>query len=120
MKGTKYMKIFEINDEADNLFIGNLLYYEKEKTFIIELSDELDEWTAPLLLTSFVKKGIYTIPRDISFLWVQERVIPSGRQNIGSILTHHKLKSYDEMKLLELYHKVILVMIKIYLDYLRI
>ncbi len=102
MKGTKYMKIFEINDEAEKLFIGILLYYEKDKTCIIELSDELDEWTAPLLLTSFVKKGIYTIPRDISFLWVQERVIPSGRQNIGSILTHHKLKSYDEMKLLEL------------------
>lgn len=96
------MKIYEILDEENSISIGVLLYYDKEKTFVIELSDKLDEWTAPLLLTSYVKQGIFTIPRDISFLWVKERVIPSGRQNIGSILNTHKLKSYDEMKFLEL------------------
>ncbi len=96
------MKSYEILDEANFINIGVLLYYEKAKEFIIELNDNLDEWTAPLLFTSFVKKGIFTIPRDISLLWVKERVIPSGRQNIGSILSNHKLKAYDEMKLLEL------------------
>lgn len=45
---------------------------------------------------------IYTIPRDISFLWVKERVIPSGRQNIGDILAHHHMQSYDEIKFLEI------------------
>lgn len=96
------MKIFEIIDEEENLIIGTLLYYENEKEFIIELSEGLTEWTAPLLLTAFVKRGVYTIPRDISMLWVKERIIPSGRQNIGSILSTHKLKAYDEMKFLEL------------------
>lgn len=96
------MKIFEIIDEDNNSVIGTLLYYEKEKDFFIELIDGIDEWTAPLLLSFFVKRGIYTIPRDISNLWVKERIIPSGRQNIGSILTTHKLKAYDEMKFLEL------------------
>ena len=96
------MKIFEIYDEDNNISIGTLLYYQKEHTFIIELCDNLDEWTAPLLLTSFVKKGIHTIPRDISFLWVKGRIIPSGRQNIQSILKTHHLKEYDEMKFLEL------------------
>ena len=96
------MKSYEILDEANFINIGVLLYYEKAKEFIIELNENLDEWTAPLLFTSFVKKGIFTIPRDISLLWVKERVIPSGRQNIGSILSNHKLKAYDEMKLLEL------------------
>lgn len=96
------MKIFEILDKENNLSQGVLLYYAKSRTFVIELQDSLDEWTAPLLLTSFVKKGIFTIPRKISALWVRERIIPSGRQNIDAILKTHKLREYDEMKFLEL------------------
>lgn len=96
------MKNFEIFDAELGMSIGILLYYGGSSEFIIELRENLDEWTAPLLLTSFVKKGVFTIPRDISFLWVKERVIPSGRQNIGAILDTHKLKQYDEMKFLEI------------------
>lgn len=96
------MKIFKIIDEEQDLFIGTLLYYDKAKDFIIELSGELNEWNAPLLLTAYVKKGVFTIPRDISFLWVKERVIPSDRQNISAILDRHKLKQYDELPFLEL------------------
>ena len=48
------MKSYEILDEANYINIGVLLYYEKVKEFIIELNDSLDEWTAPLLFTSFV------------------------------------------------------------------
>jgi len=96
------MKVYEIYDEENQLDIGILSYYEDNKSYIIELRTELDEWTAPLLFTSFVKKGIYTIPRDASLMWVRERVIPIGRQNIGSILSTHKMKEYDEMRLLEL------------------
>ena len=96
------MKIYAIEDDENKISIGVLLYYEKEHTFIIELQENLDEWTAPLLLTSYVKKGVFTIPRDISLMWVKERIIPSGRQNIGSILNTHHLKEYDEMRFLEL------------------
>lgn len=102
MRGIKFMKIFAIIDEETTLLTGILLYYEKEGTCVIELPEYLDEWTAPLLFTSYVKKKIYTIPRDISFLWVKERVIPSGRQNINDILAHHNMQSYDEMKFLEI------------------
>ena len=56
------MKIYEIFDDENKISIGVLLYYEKQRSFIIELQDNLDEWSAPLLLTNFVKKGIYTIP----------------------------------------------------------
>ncbi|WP_034445851.1 hypothetical protein [Butyrivibrio sp. AE2032] len=96
------MRIFEIIDDEERLNVGTLLYYEKEKDFIIELAEGLDEWNAPLLFTKKVKEGALTIPRDLSKTWVRERVIPSGRQNIGSILSTHRLKEYDEMKLLEL------------------
>ena len=96
------MKTYEIYDQENDLSIGVLLCYEKEKSFVIELAPDLDEWTAPLLLTALVKHGVYTIPRDISLLWVKGRVVPSERQNIQAILSAHKLKEYDEMKLLEI------------------
>ncbi len=96
------MRIFEIFDEENNLSIGVLLYYEREHTFIIELQEYLDEWTAPLHFSYLVKDGIYTVPRELSIMWVRSRIIPSGRQNINSILKTHKLKEYDEMKFLEL------------------
>jgi hypothetical protein len=96
------LKIFKIIDEENALLVGVLMYFEKEKSFIIELPDYLDEWTAPLLFTSYVKRRIYTIPKDISLMWVKERIIPSGRQNISDILNKHHLQTYDEMKFLEI------------------
>ncbi len=96
------MRIFAIMDteRAENL--GTLLYYEKEKTFIVELKKDLDEWTAPLMFSGYVKKNVFTIPRQDALAWVRERLIPPGRQNIDSILANHKLMGYDEMKLLEI------------------
>ena len=96
------MKNYEIYDEENKTEVGTLLYYEKSKPFLIELCETLDEWTAPLLFTSYVKRGVFSIPRSSSRTWVCERIIPSGRQNIGSILKTHRLKEYDEMKFLEI------------------
>ncbi|SOB96872.1 hypothetical protein [Pseudobutyrivibrio ruminis] len=96
------MRVFAIHDDEidKNNPIGMLLYYERSNHFIIELCECLDEWNAPLLFASFVKKGIFTIPHQYAKLWVEERVIPSGRQNIGMILKNAKLTKYDECKLL--------------------
>ena len=98
------MKIYAIYDKESeqNLAIGYLFYYEKAEAYVIELAEWLDEWEAPLLFQGLVKKGIYTVPASLAVLWVRERVIPSGRQNIGSILKNAKLKEYNEMALLEL------------------
>lgn len=95
------MKIYEIWDQENRLSVGTLLYYEKSRTFVIELAEYLDEWSAPLLLTTYVRRGIFTIPRDVSFMWVRERIIPSGRQNINMILRNHGLREYDELTFLE-------------------
>ena len=96
------MRIYEIRDEDDNREIGILLYYEKSRCFIVELLEGLDEWTAPFLFASYVKRGVFTIPRSDSLVWVRNRIIPPSRQNIGMILKNHHLKEYDEMKFLEL------------------
>ena len=96
------MKSYEIYDEENSCQLGVLLYFEKIKKAIIELDDNLNEWSSPLLFTSFVKEKVFTIPTDISMLFIRERIIPSGRQNIQSILSNHGLKEYDEIKFLEL------------------
>ena len=96
------MKIYEIADEESTRSVGILVYYEKARSFIIELQEYLDEWTAPLLFAGYVKRGIYTIPREVCLMWVKERVIPGSRQNIESILSRHRLREYDEMRFLEI------------------
>ncbi len=98
----RHMKIYEIINEEDSCTVGFLLYYEKEKNYITELVGDLDEWNAPLLFSNLVKQGIYTVPRDLSLLWVKERIIPPTRQNISAILANHKLNEYDEIKFLEI------------------
>jgi len=98
------MKSYAIYDDDLNrtTAIGYMFYYEKAEEFIIELCDDLDEWEAPLLFQRLVQQDIYTVSKEESLLWVKERVIPSGRQNIGMVLKNHRLKSYSEMALLAL------------------
>ncbi|MGN0406947.1 MAG: hypothetical protein ACI4EJ_01690 [Bacteroides sp.] len=98
------MKIYAIYDKEvlGKQALGYLFYYEKSNEYIIELIEGLDEWDAPILFQGLVRKNIYTVPKDISALWVKERVIPSGRQNIGNILKNAKMKEYNEMALLAL------------------
>ena len=102
MKGIKFMRIYEMIDGDRKASVGVLLYYEKKKDFIIELREDLDEWTAPLLFSGLVKKKIFTVPRELGLIWVRERIIPNGRQNISMILKNHRMEAYDEMKFLEL------------------
>ncbi len=98
------MKIYVIRDKdtENKNVIGYLFCYEKANEFIIELQDDLDEWDAPLLFQKYAREKNYTIPKDIALMWVKERVIPSGRQNIGAILKNAKMKEYNEMTLLAL------------------
>lgn len=98
------MKIFAIRDESgqDEKELGYLLYYELEKRFYIELPEDADIWETPLLLSSFLKKGEHTVNSYWSKIWVQQRIIPADRQNIGQVLKDNKLREYDEFDLLML------------------
>lgn len=98
------MKIFAIRDETDNARkdLTYLLYYETDKRFYIELPENADPWETPLLLSSFAQKGEHTINSYWSKLWVQQRIVPPDRQNIGQVLRDNGLKSYDEYGLLML------------------
>lgn len=95
--------IFEIRDSYENdRLLGYLFYYERSRRFFIELLSELDEWSAPFLLAPFVRKGIYSIGSEWSMKFVNQRIIPPDRQNLGAILRDNGLKSYEPIKLLQL------------------
>lgn len=97
------MKIFAIkSDSTGDKVLGYLLYYEKAGQFYIELPEDADEWETPLLLSSFAKRGQRTVGSYWSRAWVQQRIIPPDRQNIGSILKENGLAAYDEFALLSL------------------
>lgn len=98
------MKIFAIRDEEDSRQrdVAYLLYYEKEKRFYIELPEEADPWETPLILASFLRRGQRTVNAYWSGVWVQQRIVPPDRQNLGQILREHRLDSYDAFQLLML------------------
>ena len=79
-----------------------LLYYEREDTFHIEISEDVDEWDAPLILSSFVKRGVRALDPYWSRVWVEQRIIPRDRQNLGMILKENGLHEYDTHRLLVL------------------
>ena len=98
------MRIFAIKDDtlSREIVLGYLIYYENAKAFYIELPDDADPWETPLLLSSFVKRSKYSVNSYWSRLWVQQRIIPLDRQNIGQILKENGLKEYDEFQMLML------------------
>ena len=98
------MRIFAIRDGNADVpkDLAYLFYYEKDKTFYIELPEGADEWETPLLLSSFVKRGETTVNPYWSKLWVQQRIIPTDRQNLGQVLRDNGLELYDEFDLLVL------------------
>ena len=100
------MKSYAIYDEdlERTSAIGYLFYYEKSESFVIELCEDLDEWEAPLLFQTLIREKRYTISSENSLMWVKERVIPSGRQNIGSILKKYKLKEKNNKFFLNYNH----------------
>ena len=97
------MRIFAIKNESDfDNTAAYLFYYEKKRKFFIELPDDADEWKTPLILSSFVRKKQKTVNSHWSKIWVQQRIVPPDRQNLGQILIDNNLSSYDEFSLLML------------------
>ena len=100
------MRVFAIKSDSypKDKDLGYLFYYEKSKTFYIELPDKADPWETPLLLSSLLEKGIYTINPYYSMMWVRQRIVPTDRQNLGYILKANHMTEYDEFKMLMLAH----------------
>lgn len=98
------MKVYAIRDETDSSkkTLAWLVYYKKAKRFYIELPDNADIWKTPLLLSSFIEKGEKSINAYWSQMWVNQRIVPSDRQNLGQILKDNGLSEYNPYELLML------------------
>jgi len=98
------VKICSIRNEylkQDDL-IGYLFYYEKDRSFCIELDERRAPSDMALLLGAFAEKKQYTLDPDWSRRWVEQRIVPTDRQNLGAILREAGLKEYDRYRLLVL------------------
>ena len=80
--------------------LGILNYDEGHKTFTIDIAPELSENKAPLFFDSFIRRGKRHIDSAWAMRWVQSRIVPPSRQNIGEILRVNGMKEYDEHALL--------------------
>ena len=96
------MRLFVLRDDTlpRERLLGYLIYYETAKAFYMELSDGIDPWEAPPLFSAFAERGAYSINSYWSMRWVQQRIIPQDRQNLGQILRDNHLQEYDEFSLL--------------------
>lgn len=97
------MKIFAIRDEQSlqEQDLAYLFCYERQGTFYIELPENADPWEVPLILSSFLRRGEKTVNAYWSKIWVQQRIVPPDRQNLGQILRDNGVKTYNELDLLE-------------------
>lgn len=80
--------------------IAFLYYNEEKKEFEIEIPEATESREAPLIIAAFIEKGQRRIGKEWSLRWVQERIIPPNRQNIGQILKANNMTEYDEFQFL--------------------
>ena len=96
------MRIFAIVDASRRKTTpcGYLFYEEDTDQFSIELAEGVDSRDMPAILGLLAEKGVRTIDDTWTRRWIQERIPPSSRQNIGQILREGNLSEYDELALL--------------------
>lgn len=96
------MKHYAIRNEylGGNKILGILNYDEESREFSIDVPEDVNEEEAPFLLSAFVKRGERHIGAEWAKKWVESRIVPVGRQNIGQILRENHWERYDEFALL--------------------
>lgn len=80
---------------------ARIRYNDNLDEFSIRIADEAEPAGLPLLLAAFAEKGQRKIDDSWTRRWIEERIVPPGRQNLGAILRAHGLEYYDELTLLE-------------------
>lgn len=80
--------------------VAYLLYDEKDRSYQIQVPEDVQSVEAPLIIADLIEKGQRQIGKKWSLRWVKQRVIPPERQNIGQILRENHMKYYDEFPLL--------------------
>ncbi len=98
------MKRFELRD-ATKEDVGTLALlecYDHPRSFFVELPPHVDPWDLPFILHEFAQRGDLTVDSHWSIRWVQSRLVPTDRQNLGEVLRENGLDAYDELRLMEM------------------
>lgn len=98
------MRRFALRDAAneDAGILALLECYEREKWFYFEMPPQADPWQLPFVLHEFAQRGEFTVDAQWTLRWVQSRLVPTERQNLGEVLRTNGLDIYDELRLLVL------------------
>ena len=96
------MRLYKIMDSKGN-FWGYLEYSDKNNKFNIRFREiDIEHEKPPAFIRLFyVKKG-RKLDSRYSMMWVEDRIIPKDRQNIGDILKAIGKKVYREIDMLEM------------------
>lgn len=89
------MKIFEIRDNL-NIY-GYLFCNNNYSDYYIEINN--DNLNQDVFFKMFLDNNINVINNFWAKRWIEERVIPSNRQNINDILLNNNMISYNELEL---------------------
>ena len=79
---------------------ATLFYDEKTRDYRIEIAPTASEDDVPMLLAAFIHRKQRTLDSKWSRKWVEERVVPPSRQNLGQILKANGLDDYDDFQML--------------------
>ena len=96
------MRVFEIYNAAKRSRrpVARLAHDEASDAFSIAIAEDARPDELPLMLALFAQRGERLIPDEWARRWVEERIPPQGRQNLGEILRAQGLDRYDEIALL--------------------
>lgn len=77
-----------------------LEYNSSSKEFHLHIPKVEDIRRAPITIWAYADVGIGDLSAQQSLEWVQMRLIPPNRANIGDILVGFGMKEYDELEML--------------------
>lgn len=77
------------------------LIYDENDELRIEISEGSTVDEVPAFFIPFVEKGERIISGTFAMRWLRERIVPSGRQNLGEVLRAAELNEYNELALLQ-------------------
>jgi ribosome-binding protein aMBF1 (putative translation factor) len=81
---------------------SRLFYNDITREFNIKLNEGVQAEDVPLAFEKFVAENKSELGTYWSKRWIDTRITPPGRQNLGSVLRANSLEEYDEFALLKI------------------
>lgn len=97
------MRSFDIYNAAKRSHkpVAQLHYDNRKGKLRICIAEDAAPANLPLMFALFAEQGKREVPDKWARKWLEERIPPQGRQNLGEILRANGLETYDEVALLE-------------------